>query len=67
MKITELNIGDVICDKNNKFAMTVVGFFADSQDRTKGVVYLDFEGNEGDVWEEDVEDIELIKKYNYKK
>lgn len=66
MKITELNIGDVVCDNNTKFPMTVVGLFADSQDRTKGVAYLDFEGNEDDIWEEDATDIELIRKYNCK-
>ena len=28
----------------------------------KGDVYLDFEGNEGDMWEVSVEDLELVKE-----
>jgi hypothetical protein len=55
MKITRIRIGQMVCNKTNKFPMRVVGMFDD------GTVYLDFEGNEGDVWEEKAKDLELVK------
>ena len=55
MKITRIRIGQIVCNKVNKFPMKVVGIFYD------GTVYLDFEGNEGDVWEENAKDLELVK------
>lgn len=65
MKITDIRIGDRVRDKVSKFPMVVVGTHSDfclpitSSD--KGTVYLDFEGNEGDVWEEDIADIEFCE------
>lgn len=64
MKITEIKIGDRVCDKQSKFPMTVTGIFTtlDSiQNPEEGTVYLDFEGNEGDIWEEEVQDLEFVK------
>ena len=43
MIASDLRIGNWVHDGSN-FPMQVVGIFED-------VVYLDFEGNEGDVWE----------------
>jgi hypothetical protein len=40
----------VLAGKNAKFPMRVVGVFDD-------VAYLDFEGNESDMWEEEEEDM----------
>lgn len=40
----------VLAGKNAKFPMQVVSIFENE-------VYLDFEGNEGDVWEEEEEDM----------
>ena len=60
MKITDLKIGDIVCDKTAKFPMVVVGLFSTlNADPNKGMVYLDFDGNEGDMWEEEVEDLEF--------
>jgi len=55
MEIKAIRIGQMVCNKKTKFPMRVVGIFDD------GTVYLDFEGNEGDVWEEKAKDLELVK------
>ncbi len=55
MKIKDLRIGDRVQSKASKFPMVVVALFID------GTVHLDFEGNEGDVWEENVEDLEFCE------
>lgn len=55
MKITDLRIGDRVQNKSTKFPMAVVAIFEE------GTTYLDFEGNEGDVWEENVEDLEFCE------
>ena len=64
MKITDIKIGDKVCTANG-FPMVVVGVFTteyELENPESGVAYLDFDGNEGDVWEEDVKDLELYKK-----
>ena len=58
MEVNELKIGDEVCNSRTKFPMKVVGLFED------GTVYLDFEGNEGDVWEEQVSDLEFVNNTN---
>ena len=50
MKITELRIGDRVQEKHTRFPMTVVGLYSTLDDLKSGMVDLDFEGNEGDVW-----------------
>ena len=51
IKTKELMLGDwVLAGAKTQFPMYVVGIFDD-------VVYLDFEGNEGDVWEEKEKDM----------
>jgi len=63
MKITEIHIGDKVCDKRTKFPMTVVGIWSLLGDPpTKGDVYLDFEENEGDMFEMDINDIEFCEE-----
>lgn len=57
MKITELKIGDKVCNKEDGFPMTVVGLYLSLADLSNGTVSLDFEGNEGDMWEEDAKDL----------
>lgn len=55
MKINELQIGDWVYEsESTQFPMFVIGTFKDSQN---GVVYLDFEGNKGDIWEVDIDEI----------
>lgn len=62
MKITEIKTGDKVQLKGGSYPMVVVGIFTLLSDLAggKGTVYLDFEGNEGDVWEEDIEDLEPV-------
>ena len=62
MKINELHIGDIVCQKDDRFPMTVVGLHStlDELAKGKGDVYLDFEGNEGDMWECEVDELELV-------
>lgn len=58
MKITDARIGMRVATANG-FPMTITGIFTtffDLEYEQRGTVYLDFEGNEGDVWEEDVKD-----------
>lgn len=64
MKINELHIGDIVYQKGDRFPMVVVGLHStlDELKKGKGSVYLDFEGNEGDMWEASVEDLELVKE-----
>ena len=59
MKISELHIGDIVCQKDDKFPMVVVGLHStlDELSKGKGDVYLDFKGNESDMWEASVEDL----------
>lgn len=61
MKITELKIGDKVCNPNEGFPMTVVGLYSALDDLSNGKVYLDFEGNEGDVWEEKSKNLQPYK------
>lgn len=63
---THLRLGNIV-QTSNGFPMRVTGIFSD-------VVYLDFEGNEGDVWEEKQDDLfpveitdELLLKLGFKK
>lgn len=62
MKITELNIGDRVQEIDTRFPMTVVGLHStlDELKKGKGYVYLDFDGNEGDMWECEVDELELV-------
>ncbi|WP_418988110.1 hypothetical protein [Bacteroides heparinolyticus] len=63
LKITDIRIGDILQNKRSKFPMTVVSIFSYlGSPSNKGTVYLDFDGNEGDVWEEDIEDLEKPEK-----
>lgn len=62
MKTTDLKIGDWVRYKFKSpqgerisIPMQVVGIFSSfNKISPKDTVYLDFEGNEGDVWEEEV-------------
>ena len=64
MKINELHIADTVSQKDDRFPMVVVGLHStlDELSKGQGDVYLDFEGNEGDMWEASVEDLELVKE-----
>ena len=58
MNITELRIGDRVQEIDTRFPMTVVGLYSTLEDLKSGTVDLDFEGNEGDVWECKPEELE---------
>lgn len=55
MKITDLRIGDIVFNPRTKFPMRVVSLFED------GTVYLDFEGNEDYVFEENCKYLEFAE------
>lgn len=69
MITTDLKIGDWVCIKilhpqRYRFSipMQVVGILSSLNEISpKDTVYLDFEGNEGDVWEEEVQNLVFIK------
>ena len=54
--ISKVRIGDRVRNCNG-FSMKVTGIFQSCLDPKDGTLYLDFEGNEGDVWEEDLCDV----------
>lgn len=62
MNITDLKLGDTVCQKDDRFPMTVVGLHStlDDIEKGKGTVSLDFEGNEGDWWECEAEELERV-------
>lgn len=62
MNIKDLKIGDKVCNEQDGFSMTVVGLYSSLDDLSNGTVYLDFEGNEGDMWEEEAKDLMPYKK-----
>lgn len=53
MTIQEIRIGDKVQDRNG-FEFEVVALFKD------GTVYCDFEGNEADIWEFKVDELERV-------
>lgn len=57
MNIKDLRIGDKVCNKQDGFPMIVVGLNSTLADLNNGTIYLDFEGNEGDMWEEEAKDL----------
>ncbi|WP_195293172.1 hypothetical protein [Bacteroides uniformis] len=65
MDITDLKIGDWVRIKlpspqgeRLSIPMQVVGLLSSFNNPSpKDTVYLDFEGNEGDVWEEEVQNL----------
>lgn len=66
LTVHDINIGDVV-EIARGFEMVVTSiFWAMNSDPTDATLYLDFEGNEGDVLEEDLKDVKLIRKWNEK-
>nr|DAW13506.1 MAG TPA: hypothetical protein [Caudoviricetes sp.] len=57
MNIKDLRIGDKVCNLQDGFPMIVVGLNSTLADLNNGTVSLDFDGNEGDMWEEDAKDL----------
>lgn len=69
MKTTDLKIGDRVQIKlpspqgdRLSIPMQVIGIFSNlNKISPKDTVYLDFEGNEGDVWEEEVQNLVKVE------
>ena len=57
MNIKDLRIGDKVCNLQDGFPMIVVGLNSTLADLNNGTVSLDFDGNEGDLWEEEAKDL----------
>lgn len=74
MNIREIQIGDwVYFGEKAKYPMQIVSIFGD-MNSIEGTVYLDFEGNEGDVFEVEVKNIapipitkELLEQNGFRK
>lgn len=62
MDIRDIKIGDKVCNKEDGFPMIVVGLYSSLTDLKNGTVYLDFEENEGDMWEEEAKDLQPYHK-----
>ena len=61
LKVTDLRIGDKVRIKGTKGECTVTGlFWRLGNELTEATLDLDFDGNEGDVWEMELEEVELI-------
>ena len=60
MNIKDIRIGDKVCNPADGFPMIVVGLSSALANLDKGTVCLDFEGNEGDTWEVELPEDELI-------
>lgn len=62
MNITDLKLGNTVYQKGDRFPMVVVGLHStlDELKKGKGYVYLDFDGNEGDMWECEIDELELV-------
>lgn len=58
MNIKDIKIGDKVCNPQDGFPMTVVGLYSTLADLSNGTVYLDFEENDGDMWEEEAKDLQ---------
>ena len=57
MNIKDLRIGDKVCNLQDGLPMIVVGLNSTLADLNNGTVSLDFDGNEGDMWEEEAKDL----------
>ena len=57
MNIKDLRIGDKVCNLQDGFPMIVVGLNSTLADLNNGTVSFDFDGNEGDMWEEEAKDL----------
>lgn len=66
MKVNELRLGMKVCYKYTKYPMVVVGLYTSLQDIDNGEddcdVYLDFEGNEGDMFEYKAHELERVEE-----
>ena len=62
MDIRDIKIGDKVCNKEDAFPMIVVGLHSTLADLKNGTVYLDFNGNEGNMWEEEAKDLQPYHK-----
>lgn len=61
LKVTDLRVGDKVREKATGFELIVTSiFWSIHSPLTEATLSVDFEGNEGDVWEMELEEVELI-------
>lgn len=66
LTVHDISVGDIV-EIEGGFEMVVTSiFWAMGNAPTDATLYLDFEENEADVWEEDLKDVKLIRKWNEK-
>lgn len=62
LKVTDLRIGDKVRDKRTRFPLIVTGIlWYLGDDPRHATLYLDFDGNEGDEWELELDEVELVE------
>lgn len=62
MRIQDIHIGQKVRDIKTNWEMTVVGVGVLNLDMDSPYVYTDFEGNEGDFWEYEPEELEPVEE-----
>lgn len=61
MRIQDIHVGQRVRDIKTNWELIVVGVGVINLDMDSPYVYCDFEGNEGDVWEYDPEELEAVE------
>lgn len=64
----DLNIGDVVRSKSLGWEFTIIGISTClDEGPTEAELTCDFEGNEGDYFIFNIDEVELVRKHNDKK
>lgn len=61
MKIQDFHVGQRVRDKVTHWEFVVVGVGVLNLDMDGAYVYVDFEGNEGDMWEYEPDELEIVE------
>lgn len=62
MKIQDMHIGQRVRDIETRWELTVVGLGVLNLDMDSPYVYVDFKGNEGELWEYDPDELEAVEE-----
>lgn len=62
MKIQDFRIGQKVRDVKTKWELIVVGIGVLNLDMDGAYVYTDFEGNVGDMWEYEPDELEIVEE-----
>lgn len=61
LRVTDIRVGDKVRDKQTGFEFIVTGIFWSLYcSPTEATIYVDFEENEGDLFEYELQELELI-------